>query len=95
MAPQPSTAERRYDGAAQTKSIDVKDVAKTLREYVDVKDAAKILRVSASFLNKLRMTGAGPPFVKFGAAVRYPIPALMAWAEARMRKSTSDSGAAG
>jgi Helix-turn-helix domain len=61
------------------------------RRYADVKHAAKILNVSASYLNKLRMTGDGPPFVKFGAAVRYPTQALMAWAEARTRTSTSDS----
>jgi hypothetical protein len=60
--------------------------------YIAVKDAAKILNVSPSYLNKLRMTGSGPVFAKFGAHVRYAVPALMAWAETRARTSTSDSG---
>jgi hypothetical protein len=61
-------------------------------KYVDVNGAAAILHVSASFLNKARMTGAGPPYVKFGAAVRYDVGALEAWAASRIRISTSDSG---
>jgi Helix-turn-helix domain len=63
-------------------------------QFVDVKDAAKILNVSASYLNKLRMTGDGPPFAKFGFHVRYAVPAILAWAESRTRTSTSDSGEA-
>jgi hypothetical protein len=64
--------------------------------YVDVKGAAEILHVSASFLNKARMVGAGagPPFLKIGAAVRYDVQAIEAWAESRVRSSTSDSGEA-
>jgi hypothetical protein len=63
-------------------------------QFVDVKDAAKILNVSASYLNKLRMTGDGPAFAKFGFHVRYAVPAILAWAESRTRSSTSDSGEA-
>jgi hypothetical protein len=63
-------------------------------QFVDVRDAAKILNVSASYLNKLRMTGGGPPFAKFGFHVRYAVPAILAWAESRTRTSTSDSGEA-
>jgi len=61
--------------------------------YVDVKGAAEILHVSASFLNKLRLTGDGPRFAKFGFHVRYSVPALLAWAESRTRTSTSDTAA--
>jgi hypothetical protein len=63
-------------------------------EYVDVDAAACILGVSKSFLNKARVTGSGPPFVKFGAAVRYRVETLRGWAAARTRCSTSDEGAA-
>jgi len=63
-------------------------------QYGDVNDAAKLLDVSASFLNKLRCSGDGPPYVKFGFHVRYNIPALLAWAESRTRRSTSDPGEA-
>ncbi len=63
-----------------------------LTKYVDVKGAAEILQVSQSFLNKARMTGAGPKYQKFGHAVRYAVPALEAWAESRTRSSTCDPG---
>jgi hypothetical protein len=62
--------------------------------YVDVKGAAGILHVSSSFLNKARTTGTGPPYVKFGAAVRYDVHALEIWADSRTRSSTSNSGEA-
>jgi hypothetical protein len=63
-------------------------------QFVDVKGAAEILKVSASYLNKLRMTGDGPPYAKFGFHVRYNVAAVLAWAESRVRLSTSDSGQA-
>jgi hypothetical protein len=56
-------------------------------EYVDVGGAARFLSVSASFLNKLRVTGGGPPFVKIGAAVRYHVETMRNWAAARTRRS--------
>jgi hypothetical protein len=61
-------------------------------EFVDVGDAAKILGVSESFLNKARLDGTGPPFCKFGKAVRYSVTALLAWTASRTRRSTSDPG---
>jgi Helix-turn-helix domain len=66
----------------------------TIPQFVDVKDAAKILNVSASYLNKLRMTGDGPPYAKFGFHVRYNVAGVLAWAEAQTRSSTSDPGEA-
>ena len=63
-------------------------------EYGSVKVAAKKLGVGESYLNKARVYGGGPPFVKFGAAVRYHIPTLLEWAAAQTRHSTSDQGEA-
>ncbi len=63
-------------------------------KYVDVRGAAEILTVSASFLNKLRMSGGGPKFLKLGFHVRYHIPTLLEWAAAQTRRSTSDPGEA-
>jgi hypothetical protein len=60
-------------------------------EYGDTKQTAKRLNVSPSFLNKARITGDGPPFVKFGAAVRYHLPTAMAWAASLTQRSTSES----
>jgi hypothetical protein len=61
-------------------------------EFGDVHIAARVLDVSPSYLNKLRVYGSGPPFVKFGKSVRYHIPSALAWAAARTRRSTSDKG---
>jgi hypothetical protein len=64
------------------------------KQFGDVNVAADILDLSPSYLNKLRMTGSGPPYVKFGAAVRYILPQLLPWALGRARASTSDPGQA-
>jgi hypothetical protein len=64
------------------------------RQFGDVKVAAEILDVSESYLNKLRMTGGGPPYVKFNAKVKYILPKLVPWALAHARRSTSDPGQA-
>jgi hypothetical protein len=63
-------------------------------EFVDVKGAAEILKISPSFLNKARVYGGGPPFVKIGKAVRYRVSGLFSWADAQARRSTSDTVAA-
>jgi hypothetical protein len=62
-------------------------------EYGSVKIAARLLDVSEMYLNKARVYGGGPPFVKFGAAVRYHLPTLREWAAAQTRRSTSDQAA--
>jgi len=43
-----------------------------------------------SFLNKARLTGSGPGFVKLGRAVRYRIADLEAFILAGCRSSTSN-----
>ena len=61
--------------------------------YVDVKEAASILGLGPDYLNKLRLTGGGPPFSTFGRAVRYSVAALHAWAASKSARSTSERGA--
>jgi hypothetical protein len=61
-------------------------------QYSDVKSTAKLLGVSESFLNKARLTGDGPPYVKLGHNVRYHIVTVLNWASAQTRRSTSDHG---
>ena len=54
--------------------------------------AALYLGIAESTLNKMRLTGYGPPFVKVGArAVAYRKADLDAWLQARVRRSTSDA----
>ena len=60
-------------------------------EIIDTTEAAKRLGLSASTLNKLRLTGGGPRFATLGRAIRYRVPDLDAWVAARLRESTSQS----
>ncbi|MEW6596787.1 MAG: helix-turn-helix domain-containing protein [Pseudomonadota bacterium] len=58
-----------------------------------VSEAAQWLKLSESFLNKARLTGLGPPYVRLGRAVRYRHEDLEAWAAERITGSTSEYGA--
>jgi excisionase family DNA binding protein len=49
---------------------------------VRVKEAAQYLGLSKSFLDKARIYGGGPAFMKFGTAVVYSTDALDAWMQA-------------
>jgi len=53
-------------------------------------DAAKLLRLSERTLERLRVTGGGPKFVKAGRSVRYREADLEAWIAARVINSTSE-----
>jgi predicted DNA-binding transcriptional regulator AlpA len=55
--------------------------------------AAEYVGLSDSTLEKFRLTGEGPQFVRIGVrAVGYRIEDLDAWLSARVRRSTSDTG---
>lgn len=62
-------------------------------KLLNVNEAAERLGVSVSYLNKLRLSGGGPAFVKIGARVAYDPADLASWIEARKRQSTSEYGA--
>jgi hypothetical protein len=51
--------------------------------------AARYLNVSASLLEKFRVSGDGPPFMKIGRIVCYREADLDIWLTARVRRSTS------
>jgi excisionase family DNA binding protein len=60
-----------------------------------VQQAAARLQISVDTLNRWRITGEGPPFLKYGPRlVRYDEAELEAWGRARTRRSTSEPGAA-
>ena len=61
-------------------------------EYLDTPLAAATLRLSQSTLNKWRLTGGGPKYLKIGRRVLYSRDTLEAWARAHERASTSDPG---
>ena len=60
---------------------------------VDTREAAKQLNMSASFLNKRRTIGDGPPYIQAGRRILYRPRDLRAWLASRLRTSTSDPGA--
>ena len=55
-------------------------------------EAARLLRLSERTLERLRLTGGGPLYVKAGRAVRYREADLEAWIAARVVSSTSAIG---
>jgi hypothetical protein len=59
-------------------------------KYTDTRGAAAHLACSASFLEKCRVTGVGPKFIKIGRAVRYALADLDAFANARVHGSTAE-----
>lgn len=61
-----------------------------------VEEAAARLKISKHTLNRWRVTGEGPPFVKYGPRlVRYSEGTLDAWAAERRYGSTSEYGRVG
>ncbi len=54
-------------------------------------EAARYLGLAVSTLNKWRVYGYGPAFVKLGRAVRYRQDDLDRFLETRARRSTSES----
>ena len=56
--------------------------------------AAQRLGLSPRTLERYRVTGEGPEFLKIGRAVRYAASALERWLKGCTRRSTSDDGRA-
>ncbi len=60
--------------------------------YLTAREAALHLGLSTRTLDRYRVTGEGPVFLRFGGGVRYLREDLDEWARTRRRKSTSDDG---
>ena len=59
---------------------------------LDTTQAAERTKLARATLAKLRVTGGGPPFLKFGSKVLYDLSDLEAWIAAQgKRRSTSDT----
>ena len=62
---------------------------------IDEKEAGRFLNLGIRTMQKYRQTGNGPKFVRLsGRCVRYRRFDRNVWNESRLRKSTSDPGAA-
>lgn len=59
-------------------------------EYLDTISTARLLGLSARTLEKWRVTGGGPPYIRLGRRVVYSVEDLRAYVESRRRTSTSD-----
>jgi predicted DNA-binding transcriptional regulator AlpA len=55
-----------------------------------VREVAELLRVSKSWLDKKRLSGGGPPYLKFGRRVVYDMADLEDWAVSNRRNHTSE-----
>lgn len=60
--------------------------------YRTTKEAASYLRLRPSTLERWRLVGDGPAFLKFGRRVLYAQDELEAFAKSARRLSTSDPG---
>ena len=61
-------------------------------KYLNTRAAAAHLDLSTRTLDRYRVSGDGPVFLKFGGRVRYLREDLDEWAHSRRRRSTSDDG---
>ena len=61
-------------------------------KYLNTREAAAQLGLSSRTLDRYRVSGDGPVFLKFGGRVRYLREDLDEWARSRRRRSTSDDG---
>lgn len=58
--------------------------------FLTTHQAAEYIGLKRRTLEKMRVTGDGPPYRKHGRYVRYRIDELEAWSKSRARRSTSD-----
>jgi predicted DNA-binding transcriptional regulator AlpA len=65
--------------------------AGSITRKLSVKETAAYLSVSKSWLDKRRLDGNGPTYLKFGRRVVYDIIDLENWAASNRRRHTSES----
>lgn len=65
-------------------------MASAIQRMTDVAGASTYTGSAASTLNKLRVRGGGPRFVKIGRRVLYDYADLDSWLDEHRRNSTSD-----
>jgi predicted DNA-binding transcriptional regulator AlpA len=64
-------------------------IAAHLSRKLSVREAAAYLGLSGSALNKTRLNGSGPPYLKLGRRVVYDLQDIEAWVAERKRRHTS------
>lgn len=87
----PKTAEIKPN--ANSRSSDLKNAEVGVDSpFWNTREAAAFLHSSPRTLEKFRLIGQGPSFIKVGRKVLYEIEELKSWAKAQRRRSTSDLG---
>jgi predicted DNA-binding transcriptional regulator AlpA len=61
----------------------------TEKTFLTTKEVAARVHLSEGALEKMRVTGGGPIFLKLGKAVRYERMAVEAWLDAARRETTT------
>ena len=61
-------------------------------DLMNTREAAVYLRLSKPTIERFRITGEGPAYLKLGGAVRYRRCDLDAWLESCLVQSTSERG---
>lgn len=61
-------------------------------EILNTREAAAYVRLGKPTMERFRISGEGPVFVKLGGAVRYRKTDLDSWIETRRVRSTSEGG---
>ena len=69
-----------------------RDPATDPADRLTTKEVARYLRLSPRTLERYRVAGGGPKFLKLGRLVFYEKRALDEWLASRRRRSTSDPG---
>ena len=64
-------------------------------KLVNEQQAAKRYGLSVFWFQKKRSTGDGPPFIKVGSAVRYPVEETDDWFAKHLRANTSQDAVRG
>lgn len=65
-----------------------------MKQLLTTVEAADYLTLSKGTLDRYRVTGEGPKFLRLGSAVRYRTADLDEWLDARLVSSTSQQVAA-
>jgi predicted DNA-binding transcriptional regulator AlpA len=84
---------RKFNSAnAAERSIGVgaADNAIFANRKISVREAAAYLGISKSFLDKKRLDGTGPIYVKIGRSVAYDLGDLEIWVVGQKRRHTSE-----
>ena len=64
----------------------------TPRRFLTTAQASSHLSISRRTLERWRVDGGGPPYIKLGQLVRYSVEDLNSWTSDARRISTSDPG---